>query len=83
MNAVVTIVKGICGLGPLNDKGLKDAAGACFIVSTFFIIPLIFFDEHFSTLVKVVAQVLWALVVWRGAVLLNRREKLQKGQGGR
>lgn len=82
MNAIVTIVKGICGLAQLNDKGLKDAAGVCFVVSTFFIIPLIFFDAHFSTPVKVIAQVLWACVVWRGVVLLNRREKLQKGQGG-
>lgn len=83
MNAVVKIAKGICGLGPLNDKGLKDAAGACFIISTFFIIPLIFFDAQFSTPVKVIAQVLWALVVWRGVTLLNRRDKLKKEQENR
>ena len=76
-------VRGALGLRPLDEAGHKKAAEVCFVVSALFIVPLVFFSESLGKIIPVVAQVLWVLTVWRGLVMLNRREKQQKGQGSR
>ena len=82
MSKIADVIRGAAGLTEFDMDGMKKAAELCFVVSCFFIVPLIFFTDELSTLIKVVCQIFWALIVWRGVTFLNRRDKLKKEQAG-
>lgn len=83
MSRMTDIIRGAAGLQALDADGMKKAAELCFVVSCFFILPLIFFTDSLGTAAKVAGQVLWGLTVWRGVTLLNRRDRLKKERDGR
>lgn len=66
----IDFIAGFSGLKTLSDADRKSAAEWGFLLSTLFIVPLVFLPDA-SELVKIGMQLLWAACVSRAAFLAN------------
>lgn len=75
MQRFTLLARGIAGAAPLSHADLKTAAEGCFLLSAVFILPLLLFFDWLPVAAKVLLQLCWGALVWRGFVLAGRHGK--------
>ena len=77
MTKIIYLISGFIGLKIIESRDRKNAGEWGFLVSTLFIIPLLFWNNP-GVVISVTLQLLWAITAVRAAFLARETWQKQK-----